>query len=196
MVETLSKFGVPLGGTASRGGIIQPKYKYRFRVRFVNFGPLTSGLDLSSQVIKIERPKLTYEAAEVHSYNSRAYFAGKHQWGDVQLEVRDDVSNNVSRLVGHQIQKQMNHLEQTGFLSGVNYKFTTIIEVMDGGNDGVLETWNMEGCFLTDIGFGELDYSDTNSFMTITMTIKYDNATMSDGLMTDTPSFLAGLKIG
>jgi hypothetical protein len=195
-METLSKFGVPLGGGSGRGGILQPKYKYRFRVRFVNFGPLTTGLDLTQQVVSIERPKITYEAAEVHSYNSRAYFAGKHQWGDIQLVVRDDVTNAVSRLVGHQVQKQMNHLEQTAFMAGVNYKFTTIIETMDGGNDGVLETWTLEGCFLTDIGYDTLEYTDTNGFLTITMTLKYDNATMSDGLFTETPSFLPGLKLG
>lgn len=195
-METLSKFGVPLGGGSGRGGILQPKYKYRFRVRFVNFGPLTTGLDLTQQVVSIERPKITYEAAEVHSYNSRAYFAGKHQWGDIQLVVRDDVTNAVSRLVGHQIQKQMNHLEQTAFMAGVNYKFTTIIETMDGGNDGVLETWTLEGCFLTDISYDTLEYTDTNGFLTITMTLKYDNATLSDGLFTETPSFLPGLKLG
>lgn len=194
-METLSKFGVPLGGS-DRRGILQPKYKYRFRVRFVNFGPLTAGLDLTQQVVSIERPKITYEAAEVHSYNSRAYFAGKHQWGDIQLVVRDDITNAVSRLVGHQIQKQMNHLEQTAFMAGVNYKFTTIIETMDGGNDGVLETWTLEGCFLTDISYDTLEYTDTNGFLTITMTLKYDNATLSDGLFTETPSFLQGLKLG
>ena len=39
-MATLSKFGVPIDGSTGRGGILQPKLKYRFRVRFTNFGNL------------------------------------------------------------------------------------------------------------------------------------------------------------
>jgi len=196
LVETLSKFGVPLGGNTGRGGILQPKFQYRWRVRVVNFGPLTTGLDISNNAIKVGRPGIKYKEASVHSYNSIAYFAGKHEWDTIELEVRDDVTNAVSTLVGYQLQKQMNHFEQTAFEAGVNYKFTTIIEVMDGGNDAVLETWTLEGCWLTDITYGELDYSQADSTLTIKMTIRYDNATMSNGIFPTSPSFLPGVKIG
>jgi hypothetical protein len=205
-METLSKFGVPLGGGSGRGGILQPKFKYRFRVRLINFGPLAGGLDITQNVVKVDRPKVQYEEVEVHAYNSRAYYAGKHQWQPITLDVRDDVTNAVARLVGHQVQKQMNHFEQTSFLAGVNYKFSTLIEVMDGGNDGVLETWTLEGCWLQDIQYDTLDYGDSTSFLTISMTMRYDNATLSDGLMPSASGsggkvggglgFLNGLKIG
>ena len=36
MVETLSKFGVPING--ARTGPFAPKIKHRFRVRVINFG--------------------------------------------------------------------------------------------------------------------------------------------------------------
>ena len=39
-MATLNKFGVPIDGATGRGGILQPKLKYRFRVRFTGFGNL------------------------------------------------------------------------------------------------------------------------------------------------------------
>ena len=39
-------------------------------------------------------------------YNSKVYPAGKHTWETVTLTLREDVSNNVQKLVGEQLQKQ------------------------------------------------------------------------------------------
>lgn len=195
MAETLTKFGVPLGGGQGRGGLLQLKYKYRFRVRMINFGPIAGGLELSNFVQSVDRPTLTHDIVEVHSYNSRAYFAGKHEFGTIGMVLKDDMTNNVAKLVGHQTQKQLNHFEQTGFAAGVNYKFLTLIETMDGGNDTVLETWTLEGCWLSETNFSNLDYTSTNEFQTIELTIRYDNATMADGLMTRLPEYIPGNRI-
>lgn len=195
MAETLSKFGVPIGGGAGRGGLLQLKYKWRFRVRVINFGPIAGGLDLTQQVESIGKPKISHDSVEVHSYNSLAYFAGKHKWESVELVVKDDITNNVSRMVGHQIQKQLNHFEQTGFAAGINYKFVTLIETLDGGNDTVLETWTLEGCFLENVNYNDLDYKAGTEYQTISMTIRYDNATQSDGLMTVLPELVPGNRV-
>lgn len=195
MANTLSKFGVPLGGGDGRGGQLQPKYKYRFRVRVVNFGPIAGGLEISQQVQSVTKPSISHEPIQVDAYNSRAHYAGKHTWEPISLVLKDDMTNQVSRLVGHQLQKQLNHYEQTGFASGTNYKFTTYIETMDGGNDTVVEQWVLEGCFIENAQFSELDYSDS-SFQTTTLSIRYDNATMSDGLMTTVPEMINGINIG
>lgn len=194
MVETLSKFGVPLGGGQGRGGIIQVKYKYRFRVRVINFGPIAGGIELTQQVQSINKPSISHEPIAIHSYNSVGYYAGKHEWAPVTLVIKDDLTNSAARLVGHQIQKQMNHFEQTGFAAGINYKFVTLIETMDGGNDVVVDTWTLEGCFLDNVEYSDMAYEDSN-FQTITMSIRYDNATQSDGLMTTLPESIAGIRL-
>lgn len=193
-METLNKFGVPLGGGQGRTGLFQPKMKNRWRVRVVNFGPIQGGLELTQQLQSVTKPKLSHEEVPVHSYNSIAYYAGKHQWDTITLVVRDDLTNTVSRLVGHQMQKQMNHFEQTAFAAGVNYKFTTYIEVMDGGNDVVVETWTLEGCFIQAIDYSDLEFSDSQ-YQTITMTIRFDNATQADGLMPLIPDMIQGVRL-
>ncbi len=190
-MTTLQNFGVPLGGGAGRGGILQPKPKHRFRVRVVNFGPIAGGLELTQQVVSVGRPTVAQSPVEVHSYNSLAYYAGKHQWNSIDLTVRDDVTNSVSRLVGHQEQKQMNHFQQTTPLAGSNYKFEMFIETLDGGNDGVLERWELEGCFLEQINYDQFDYSTADA-MTIQMTVRYDNATQAGGLMPLIPELKTG----
>jgi hypothetical protein len=193
-MSTLQNFGVPLGSGAGRGGILQPKPKHRFRVRVINFGPISGGLELTQQVVSVSRPSISYSAVEVHSYHSIAYYAGKHNWDAVELTVRDDVTNSVARLVGHQSQKQLNHFQQTNSLAGSNYKFEMYIETLDGGDDTVLERWELEGCFLENINYDGFDYS-TAEPMTISMSIRYDNATQTEGLMPITPELKSGPQI-
>lgn len=182
MVETLGKFGVPMGNGNGRGGLLMPKLKYRFRVRFIGFGPIAGGLELTQQVMTVGKPSVQYDEVTLDSYNSRAYVHGKHTWEAIECTLRDDVTNSVSKYVGHQVQKQVNHFEQTAYMAGQNYKFTTITEVMDGGNDAVLEQWTMEGCFVTNVRWGDMDYA-ASDVQTITMTIRYDNATQAGELM-------------
>ncbi len=189
MTSTLQNFGVPLGGGAGRGGIIQPKVKYKFRVRVINFGPVAGGIDLAQQVVSVGRPQAQSSAQTIHSYNSIAYYAGKTEWQAISLVVRDDVTNSVSRLVGHQEQKQLNH--QTSAEAGSNYKFQMFIETLDGGDDTVLETWQLEGCFLESIEWDSFDYSSSDP-MQITMSIRYDNAHQEGGLMPLIPDLGTG----
>ncbi len=192
-MATIQNFGVPAGDGA-RARMLQPKVSYKFRVRVMGFGPISTPLDLTAQVQSVGRPQLQTEAVAVHSYNSIAYFGGKPVWQAIELTVRDDVTNAVSRLVGHQQQKQMNHFQQTSPLAGSNYKFDMKIETMDGGNDGVIETWNLENCFLENVNYGEFNYANSE-VMNIQMSIRYDNATQADGLMPLLPELQGGVFI-
>lgn len=192
-MSTVQNFGVPLGG--GRGQVLMPKLKFKFRVRLIGFGPIMTPLDVSAQVESVGRPQLQHAEVEVHSYNSVTYAAGKHNWNTIELVCRDDVSNAVTRLVGHQEQKQMNHFQQTSPLAGSNYKFDMRIDTMDGGNDGVLETWDLEGCWLQSVQYGDFDYKDTSGYSTISMTVRFDNATQEGGLMPLVPELKSGVLI-
>lgn len=193
MVETLSKFGVPLGGGDGRGGIIQPKLKHKFRVRFVGFGPISGGIELTQQIQSIDKPHVTHNPVVIDSYNSKSYVQGKHEWSEMSCTLRDNVTNDISKLVGYQEQKQINHFEQTSPLAGINYKFTIFIEQMDGGNDAVIDQWVVEGAWLTDITYDSNDYSD-DALVIISLTIRFDNATHSDGLFPALPIGIPGVR--
>lgn len=181
MASTLQNFGVPLPGAAGQG-MLQPKPKYRFRVLASNFGPVNpqQQLDLTRQVASVGKPSVSFESVPVDSYNSKMWYAGKHTWETLQLTLRDDITNTVVSLVNYQVQKQLNHFEQTGFSAGVDYKFQLLLQMMDGSDTGVLEQWFLEGCFITQVQYGELEYSASDPTI-ITLTIQFDNATDGDG---------------
>jgi len=116
---------------------------------------------------------------EIHTYNTRAYLAGKHAWQPITITLREDVNNRVQKLVGEQLQKQFDFFEQSSAASGIDYKFTTRIEILDGGNGAntpnVLETFELYGCFVQNANYNELDYSNSEP-VTVELSIRYDNA--------------------
>ena len=180
-VASLTRMTVPLASdqSASNQGLLMPKLSYRFRVIFENFGISTPRTELTKQVIDFKRPNLSFADIEIPIYNSTLYLAGKYKWAETTCNLRDDASGAVSRLVGEQLQKQMDFLEMASAASGIDYKFTTRYEVLDGGNGAatpiVLETWELYGCYLKSADYGTTSYSESKP-MQIALGIMYDNA--------------------
>jgi len=180
-VSSLQRMTVPLASdqSSTTQGLLMPKLRYRFRVMFENFGVSTPRTELTKQVLSVARPNLTFEEIALPIYNSTLKLAGRHTWTDIACTIRDDASGAVSRLIGEQFQKQMDFLEMSSAAAGIDYKFLTKIEVLDGGNGAnapvILETWELYGCYLKGADYGELNYG-TNEAVTIAMTIAYDNA--------------------
>lgn len=180
-VASLTRMTVPLASdqSASNQGLLMPKLKYRFRVVFENFGVSTPRTELTKQVIDFKRPTANFDDIVIPIYNSELKLAGKYHWADVTCNLRDDASGAVSKLVGEQLQKQMDFLEMASAASGIDYKFTTRFEVLDGGNGAatptVLETWELYGCYLKSVDYGNMAYSESAP-ATIAMTIVFDNA--------------------
>jgi hypothetical protein len=180
-VASLTRLTVPVASdqSASAQGLLMPKLQYRFRVMFENFGISTPRTELTKQVVDFTRPEVSFDDVTLEVYNSRVRLAGKHTWGDVTVNVRDDALGTVSRLVGEQLQRQYDFFEQASAGSGIDYKFVTRCEMLDGGNGTetpqVLETWEMYGCFLQSVNYNQVQYSSSDPVQ-ITMTIRFDNA--------------------
>ena len=180
-ISTLSKFTVPLSNDQSSAsqGLLMPKLQYRFRVVLENFGVSTPRSEITKQVVDCTRPNLTFDDITLDVYNSKIYMAGKHTWEPITLTIRDDVNNSVSKLVGEQVQKQFDFFEQASAASGIDYKFTSKIEMLDGGNGAsvptILETWELYGSYIQSVNYNTLAYA-TSEPVTITLSIRYDNA--------------------
>ncbi len=180
-VSSLSRMTVPLASdqSANNQGLLMPKLKYRFRVLFENFGISTPKTELTKQVMTFDRPNVEFDDITIDLYNSKMRLAGKHTWQDVTVEMRDDASGTIARLVGEQLQRQMDFMEQASASSGIDYKFLTRCEMLDGGNGAnepqVLETWELYGCYITSANYNQLDYA-TSDVQTVSMTLRFDNA--------------------
>ena len=180
-VSSLTKFTVPIDGdqSAASQGLLMPKLKYRFRASFENFGVSTPRTEMTKQIMNITRPAVTFEENMIDIYNSKVYLVGKHTWDPITVNLRDDVNGAVSKLAGEQVQKQFDFMEQSSAASGIDYKFITRFEILDGGNGAntpnVLETWELYGCFIQNVNYNELDYASQDP-ANITMSIRFDNA--------------------
>ena len=180
-VSSLTRLTVPLASdqSASNQGLLMPKLKYRFRVMFENFGVSTPRTELTKQVIDFTRPNVTFDTQTIDIYNSKIYYAGKHEWQEITVNFRDDASGQVARLIGEQVQKQMDMMEQASAAAGIDYKFLTRCEVLDGGNGAsapvTLETWELYGCMVTGVNWNDLNYGDSGP-VTIGVTMRFDNA--------------------
>jgi len=184
-MANLTKFGVPIGGASSTTPLLMPKLQYRFRVTFKQLGGAATADTVTHQVVSVTRPTLTHEEITLDVYNSRIFLAGKHTWEPITIVVRDDISNNVITAVDKQMQNQIDHHNQSAPIAGAQYKFSTVIDTLDGNNDEdpgpkVLDKWKLAGCWITSTAYNESAYA-TSDAMTINMTIRYDNAIHMDG---------------
>lgn len=180
-MSTINDIGIPGIGT----GILEPKRRNRWRVTFANMGG--GGVDsqpVSAQAITVTRPRLSFEEVALHRYNSVAWVAGKHSWEAMTMTIQDDVTGSASRVIQEQLQKQQWLIGAEGqWLAaageGALYKFVTYLDQLDG-NDQVIEKWTVEGCYLTSVNWGDLDYSSGEP-VTIELSIRFDHARQDIG---------------
>ena len=187
-VASLLNMTVPVASnsdqSAGNQGLLMPLLKYRFRVTFLNFGVTSPTTELTKQVMNFTRPNLNFNPITIDLYNSKMYLQGKPEWQTVSVELRDDANGSVRLLVGEQLQKQFDFAEQSSAVSGIDYKFITQFEALDGGNGTnnptTLEEWEIYGCFIQEVNYNGFDYN-SNDPATISMTIRYDNALQIPG---------------
>jgi hypothetical protein len=190
---SLAKMQVPGADGGGAASLLMPKLQYRFRVTFVGFAG-QAATDVTKQVVDVTRPQVEFTEIPIEVYNSRIYLAGKPTWQALTLNVRDDATGAVSKLVSNQLQRQFDFQEQVSAGAGSNYKFTTNIEILDGSNGsvapGILETWQCYGCYIGTANYNNLNYG-TNEAVTISLTMRYDNA-----VLLDAQGSIAGATLG
>jgi hypothetical protein len=198
--QSLFNMTVASDNAGGNQGLLMPKLQYRFRVNFLSFGTGAT-VELTKQVMDLNRPQISFEEITIPIYNSTLYLAGRHSWTELTINVRDDAQGSVSKLVGQQVQKQLDMVEQASAATGQDYKFQTNIEILDGGNGTsvpqVLETWECYGCYLKTANYGSLNYG-SNEIATIALTIRYDNAVqspLSSGIGTNIGRILGGSTV-
>lgn len=179
-VSTLPKFGISHSGDSGNGPMLMPKVSYKFRIMFLGFGNATEhGRALTLNTNTCSLPNISFDVQTIHSYNSRSYFSGKHEWQPIDLVCRNTVDNSVEKAVGAQMQKQLDHYSQTSWRSASDYKFTTIIQSLNGDHQSVIDSWTLEGCFLVSANWNGLDYASSEG-RTINMQIRPDNCILEE----------------
>ena len=179
-MATINDIGIPGVGS----GILQPKQKNRWRITFANLGGGEDSQPLSMQAITVTRPVLSFEEVQLDRYVSRAWIAGKYTFEPMTLVFEDDVTGSASKVLQAQLQKQQWLIGAEGqWLAaageGSLYKFVTYLDLLDG-NEQLIEKWTVEGCWLQNVDYTDLDYAAGDA-VTISTTIRYDHARQNIG---------------
>lgn len=176
-MATMSQAGIPGVGN----GYLHPKQRNRWRLTFQGIGQGGPGntADLSLQLISTNRPSLNFDEIQMDRYTTRAYVAGKYTWDPLNITFEDDVGGRASQIIRNQVENQQKLIGATGpWLNAAptasGYKFGSKLSMMDG-NEGILEEWLLEGCFITNVNWGDLDYADGGAVQ-IQTTIRFDHA--------------------
>lgn len=175
-MATLVDFGVKGAG----GEILQPHLKNKWRLTFNGIGNLVSSEVLTLQAITCDRPKLSHEVVQLDRYNSRAYIAGKYTFEPITVTLEVDVGGHVEAAIRAQEELQQRIIGMgsaprlPSALAGADYKFSITQSIMDG-DDLPLSTFYIEGAWLENIDWGDLDYAASET-LKLTLTIRYDHA--------------------
>ena len=169
---------------------LEPRRSFRFRLGSVE------GLELSDtgrnpywwNAKKVDKPSFSISSNKYRLINHEINVPGIVSWNPISMEIVD-VGKTVNSLL-EQLQSfgyAPDTLDKDSGLSkakGLDTIGNIRIEQIKGGRkeDGggkVLESWSLEGAFITELRLGNLDYS-SDELVTINITITYDYAYLTD----------------
>ena len=146
----------------------EPLRENRFILRF----PSSLGIN-EWYVTSSKRPSPKINKVPVHFLNTNVNVAGKFEWEDITIKFKDPIGPSASQALMEWFRL---HAESVSGRMGyaVSYKKNVDLEMLDPTGVAV-QKWVMEGCFLTGLDFGELNYESDN-LASITATMCMDRA--------------------
>jgi len=173
-------------------GVNNPKRNFRFHVQFTNMGTLT-GYGESMLYYAKTANKPSFSLGETtHSYLNHTFkFPGRVTWNDVTITMVDPGPNNgtaaasdnglayglatLLKTSGYSVPSGASStddfvtISKTKAVSGIGDVLVTQLD--HDGNP--LESWTLYNAFLSEIKFGDLDYSN-DDLTEYSITLKYD----------------------
>ena len=144
----------------------EPKRKNRFIITF----PSSLGIN-SWYVESTSRPSIKIESKDIAFLNTKTYVAGNFEWEPISVKFRDPIGPSAAQALMEWVRLHAESVTgRMGYAAG--YKKDIDLEMLDPTGVAV-EKWILQGCFLTDVKFGDLGYDKTD-IMTIDATLRPD----------------------
>ena len=120
-----------------------------------------------------QRPQITFEEVTLEHMNITRYVKGKGRWQQLQITLYDPSVPSAASAVIEWI--RLHHESATG-RDGYSdfYKKNINFQVLGPVGD-IIEKWTLNGAFIADASFGDLDFSSSDP-VEITLTLRYDYA--------------------
>ena len=142
MADLLMKMPVPF----------EPKRKNRFILRF----PSSLGIN-EWYVTSTSRPKAKINTTEIPFLNTSTYVAGRFSWEEITVQFKDPIGPSASQALMEWFRLHAESVTgRMGYAAG--YKKDVELEMLDP-TGVVVEKWILQGCFLSNLNFGDLNYS-------------------------------------
>jgi len=156
MADLLMKMPVPY----------EPKRQNRFIVRF----PSTLGIN-EWYVTSASRPKAKINSVPIPFLNTSTYVAGRFEWNEIRMTFKDPIGPSASQALMEWFRLHAESVTgRMGYAAG--YKKDIELEMLDP-TGVVVEKWIIQGAFITDLNFNELDYS-RDDLASITCSLRMD----------------------
>lgn len=130
--------------------------------------------DLGIQEWTVEsgkRPSIDQNATEIQFMNTSTWVLGRYTWKEMQIVFRDAIGPSTSQALMEWVRLESETATgRQGYASG--YKRDIELELLDP-TGACVQKWILVGCFLTNVDFGDLTYSD-DKLANITATLRPD----------------------
>jgi hypothetical protein len=156
MADLLMKMPIPY----------EPKRQNRFILRF------PSSLGINEWFVETAaRPSIKIASTEIPFLNTSTFVAGRFNWDPITVKFRDPIGPSAAQALMEWVRLCAESVTgRMGYAAG--YKKNVDIEMLDP-TGVVVEKWILEGTFLTDVGFGTLDYK-ADGLADITASLRMD----------------------
>ena len=156
MADLLMKMPIPY----------EPKRQNRFILRF------PSSLGINEWFVEsASRRSIKIGATEIQFLNTSTFVAGRFNWDPISVKFRDPIGPSAAQALMEWVRLHAESVTgRMGYAAG--YKKDITLEMLDPTGVAV-EKWILQGCFLTDVDFQGVSYSD-DGLQTITATLRPD----------------------
>ena len=144
----------------------EPKRQNRFILTF----PSSLGIN-SWYVEKASRPTIDIAKKEIKFLNTETYVSSSFKWNEITVKLRDPIGPSAAQAVMEWVRLHAESVTgRMGYAAG--YKKDVDLEMLDPTGVAV-EKWILQGCFLTNVDFDSLGYSE-DGLITVKATMQPD----------------------
>jgi hypothetical protein len=122
-----------------------------------------------------KRPSFTMGEVTIDYINTKRYVSGKQTWNPIPIATHDPIAPSAAQKVMDWA--RLNYEPLTGRMGyAAFYKKDISLKMLDPQGT-VVELWDINGAWLQEVDFGELDFASDDN-VEITATLRYDSATL------------------
>lgn len=166
--------GFQIGGsTGQPANTVETRRKHRWVFRSIGGNEVSPDILLLLQ--SCSRPHASFEEAELHHLEEKAYFAGKYSWEAITMTFYDaHPTPDVSKGIWDWFNKVIT-VKTAAVAPPSEYKKDAKLEMVDGTGTNPIEKWTMIGCWPQDVNWSDLDYTSTE-IQKVEVIMRYDRA--------------------